>query len=536
AGVVTALAVLLVLWALVAPNELERLTPGAFVRLPLEALLGVALALALPARPRRVLAVVVGLGLGLLTIGKAVDMGFYAVLARPFDPMFDWASVGAGVEFIQTEYGRAGAIGAVVAAGVLAGTVLVAVTLAVLRLARLVVRHDVAARRAVAVLTVGWVALAAAGVRLAPDAPVAASSAASLAYDRVLGIGTGLRDREVFAAELAVDAFADTPGADLLTGLRGKDVIVAFVESYGRDAVEDPEFAPRIGAVLDAGNRRLAAAGYAARSGFLTSSTAGGNSWLAHATLLSGLWINNQQRYRRLVDSDRLTLNRAFRRADWRTVAVMPGITRAWPEGEFFGNDRVYDSRNLGYQGRQFAFGTMPDQYTLSAFERAERAGRAAADRKPLMAEIALISSHGPWTPVPRLIDWADVGDGSVFAAQVAAAEAAGQPAGGWRDATRVRAAYREAIEYSLETLLSYVQTHGGDDLVLVFLGDHQPAPIVTGAGASRDVPITIVARDRAVLARTAGWGWQDGLKPGPTAPVWPMNAFRDRFLAAFSR
>ncbi|MFO7250823.1 MAG: sulfatase, partial [Actinomycetes bacterium] len=76
--------------------------------------------------------------------------------------------------------------------------------------------------------------------------------------------------------------------------------------------------------------------------------------------------------------------------------------------------------------------------------------------------------------------------------------------------------------------------TYGDDDLVVVFLGDHQPAPIITGFGASRDVPVTILAKDPAVLDRIDGWGWQEGLKPGPAAPVWPMDAFRDRFLAAF--
>ena len=78
------------------------------------------------------------------------------------------------------------------------------------------------------------------------------------------------------------------------------------------------------------------------------------------------------------------------------------------------------------------------------------------------------------------------------------------------------------------------MQTYGDDNLVLVFLGDHQPAAVVTGENASRDVPISIVARDRAVLDRISGWGWQDGLKPGPQAPVWRMDAFRDRFLTAF--
>jgi len=69
---------------------------------------------------------------------------------------------------------------------------------------------------------------------------------------------------------------------------------------------------------------------------------------------------------------------------------------------------------------------------------------------------------------------------------------------------------------------------------VLVVLGDHQPATIVSGAGASHDVPITIIARDRTVTSRISGWDWQDGMHPGPGAPVWPMDAFRDRFLSAY--
>ena len=69
---------------------------------------------------------------------------------------------------------------------------------------------------------------------------------------------------------------------------------------------------------------------------------------------------------------------------------------------------------------------------------------------------------------------------------------------------------------------------------MFIFLGDHQPAAVVTGENASHDVPITIITRDRAVLDRISGWGWQDGLKPGPQAPVWRMDTFRDRFLTAF--
>jgi hypothetical protein len=520
---VTALAALLVVTVLVAPSRFS--TPAAFLRIPAEGLIAVALILAVPARARRVIAVSLGVALGVLAIVKIFDIGFYAVLDRPFDPVLDWSFVKAGVVFLSRSAGRGGAIGAVIAAFVLAGAVLVLVTLSVLRLSGLVIRHRFTAIRTAGVLAFAWVGCAVLGVEMVAGVPVAAHPF----YDRFVQVRAGFEDQDVFAREIANDPYRNTPGPDLLTELRGKDVIISFVESYGRVAVEDPDMAPRVGALLEAGDRRLAAKGFAARSAFLTSSTAGGGSWLAQATLLSGLWVDNQQRYDDLLLSDRLTLNTAFRRAGWRSVGIMPGVIEPWPQGAFFGFDRLYAAADLGYRGPNFSFATMPDQYTLSAFQRTER----AAGHPPVMAEIPLISSHAPWSPIPSLIDWKKVGDGSVFKA----AAGAGDPADVilQRGGSRVRADYERSIEYSLNTLISYVDTYGGDNLVLVFLGDHQPSPVVTGQGASRDVPITIVAHDPAVLDRIAGWGWLDGLKPGPDAPVWRMDTFRDRFLAAFS-
>ncbi|WP_246017224.1 sulfatase [Micromonospora pisi] len=524
----TVLSFLFVLFALIAPNDVNRFTPGAFVRIPLEALLGAALVLGLPAGVRRPVVAVVGAVLGLLLVLKIIDMGFFMVLARPFDPVLDWTFITAGVDFLTESIGRAGAIGAVVGAVVLVVAVLVLTILSVLRLARVVVAHRKTTTRTVVVLTMAWVSCAVLGAHIVPGVPIAADSAAMLAYDHSQQVRAGLRDEEVFAAQAADDIFRDTPGDQLLTGLRGKDVIISFVESYGRVAIEDPELAPQVDAVLDEGTRRLRAAGFASRSAFLTSPTAGGGSWLAHATLLSGVWADNQQRYNNLVTSDRLTLNGTFRRAGWRTTLVMPALTQAWPEADFFASDRVYGVDDLGYQGPKFSFAPMPDQYTLSAFQRLER---AQPDRAPVMAEIPLVSSHAPWTPIPQLVDWNDVGDGSIFGPMAKGADVADAGRG---DSSRVRTQYRRSIEYSLNTLISYVETYGDDNLVLVFLGDHQPAPVVTGAGAGRDVPITIVAHDPAVLERISGWGWQDGLNPDPKAPVWSMDAFRDKFLKAF--
>jgi hypothetical protein len=103
-----------------------------------------------------------------------------------------------------------------------------------------------------------------------------------------------------------------------------------------------------------------------------------------------------------------------------------------------------------------------------------------------------------------------------------------------WSEAAGIGDAYARSIAYSLSTVFSFVSTYGSDRTVVVVLGDHQPAPVVTGAGASRDVPVTILAKDPSVLTQVSGWGWQAGVRPAWDAPVWRMDSFRDRFLAAF--
>jgi hypothetical protein len=147
------------------------------------------------------------------------------------------------------------------------------------------------------------------------------------------------------------------------------------------------------------------------------------------------------------------------------------------------------------------------------------------------MAEIDLVSSHTPWAPLPRLVDWSRVGDGSVFDPMPAEGES---PEEAWRDPDLVKAAYAESVAYSLDAVTSFVQQLHDQDLVLVVLGDHQPASIVSGEGVSHDVPVSIIAADPAVMDRAADWGWQEGPRPDAGAPVWPMDAFRDRFLTAY--
>ncbi len=397
ASAVNALALALVWFALLSPNQPDHITVSSFLRLPLEALVVAGVALVLPARWTRRVAIVGGAALGVLTLMKLFDLAAFVVLDRPFNVVTDRSLLGSGVSFVRDSVGAVAAVGAVLVAVGLACAVVVCMPLAIGRLTPSLVGRRGVAVPWVAGLTVVWVTAAVAGVHVGAADPVAAAGVGPYAAGKVRAAEDALRDQDRFDAAVGADPLGGRTGD--LAGLRGKDVVVAFVESYGRVALEGPG-SKEVTGVLDAGTTRLRASGYEARSGFLTSPTFGGNSWLAHATLKSGLWVDNQWHYERLLSRDRTTLSSAFGAAGWRTVAVLPSNRREWPEGQaFYGFDDVYDRTELGYAGPKFGFSAMPDQYALAAFAQREL---ASPDRAPVMAEIDLTSSHGPWAPLPR--------------------------------------------------------------------------------------------------------------------------------------
>jgi hypothetical protein len=379
----------------------------------------------------------------------------------------------------------------------------------------------------VVVLTLVWVIAGIGGAQVS-GVPVAAAPAASLVRSQVDEVQAELRDRAVFNRALAHDPYAATPGSDLLRDLRGKDVLLVFVESYGRVAVDGTWFAPSVNRTLASSTAQLGAMGYSARSGWLRSPTFGGISWLAHSTLQTGLWIDSQQRYDSVLSGDRFNLSQAFQRAGWRTVSDIPSDDGAWEQGRrFYGFQHMYNSRNVGYVGPRFSYARIPDQYTFKEFAERELQGHA---RKPVMGEIDLVSSHTPWTPLPKMVPWNQIGDGSVYDGMHPAHSSLLDLIGG-PDQQRN---YARSIRYSLRSLVSFVRHAQDKKLVMVVLGDHQPNTNVSGTGVSHDVPISLVAHDPSVLQHISGWGWTSGLRPDAHVPVLPMDRFRDRFLKAF--
>ena len=505
--------------------------PGAFywnsfLRLPLEVPIILLLLCLLPRKLAVTSSVVISAALFLLLFLKIADIGVQSAFRRQFNPYLDLKMMVDGWNLLSGTIGRIQ--GGVIIVTV--GAAFLALLVIFLWAGHCLIKADAGVKRRIVSISAALLVVGT-GLLLVGPFPFARADLQSLPYlgKRLVLVRHSILEMQTF--ERDIEKYDDVSSSeDLFAGIKGRDVILVFVESYGRSAIEDPLYSPLIGPRLEKVDSQLASAGFASASGWLNSPTMGGLSWLAHGTFLSGLWIDSQSRYDRLMISQRKSLNRLFQSSGWHTAAVMPAITMDWPEADYFGYDQVFAAKDLGYKGKPFNWITMPDQFALTAFERLVRQPARRAGH-PVMAELALVSSHAPWTPVAKLIDWQNVGDGTIFNEQ---AESGQSPKVVWADRDNIRDHYIRTIDYSIQTLGDYVSRFG-EDAIVIILGDHQPAPVITGENASRAVPVHIISRDKAVVRRFQDEGFSQGMIPKKTAPVLPMDSMRERLVRVLS-
>jgi hypothetical protein len=320
-----------------------------------------------------------------------------------------------------------------------------------------------------------------------------------------------------------------------LDRLHDADVLLILVESYGEVVLAEPAFARRLAPVYDAFEADLGRRGFAMASGLLASPTYGGRSWLAHGTLATGVRIEDGLAYTVLLATQPppLTMAGFFRDAGYRTVLVQPGTTKRWPEGEVIGFEQKYYAMDLAYRGPTYEWATMPDQYVMDFVHRREIAPRALHGRAPLFIEYALVSSHSPWSRLPRLVeDWNRLGDGGAIFDQLPPVRYAVT----WSSLERGGDAYVSALIYDLDMLRRYVGERIADDTLVIILGDHQPSAEVTGDDPSYGVPIHVISRDRSFIDRFLAAGYVPGMRASPQGPApTAMERFLPQLLQMFS-
>ena len=456
----------------------------------------------------------------ILVVGRYADVTARSLYGRDINLFWDlrhMPNIGAMFAAVADPWLRIGVI-----VGILATPVVMYVG-ARWALARLVdATFDSHARRLLGV-TAGGVLLLGATQWVGANAPASLrfSEPVSPAYARELGelvyemSGAGVRS-------LALPPSLRSN----LSEVDGADVFVIFLESYGTVSWDRPEFA----AGLDDARMRLTAdiaeTGRGVVSARVESTTFGGESWLAHISLLSGTEVRDPGTNKRLMGQERDTLVKAFGRRGYRTVAVMPGLQRTWPQGAFYGFEEIYDLARLDYRGPPFGWWDLNDQFALARIDALEVAPQP---RRPVFVFFPTVTTHAPFVPTPPYQpDWARVLTPSPY--DRADLDRAWSDYPDWLN---LGPSYVKALGYAYQTVGGYLRLRAESDLVLVLVGDHQPPALVSGEGASWDVPVHVVASRSSVLDRLRRHQFVDGLTPS-SSTVARMDTLLPILLDAF--
>jgi hypothetical protein len=318
------------------------------------------------------------------------------------------------------------------------------------------------------------------------------------------------------------------PTGAALAALRGRDVYLIFMESYGAVAYDNP----RAVAGLTEARRRfaadLAAGGRDVVSAFVSSPTFGGASDLAHLSLMSGIDLADPLRHDLLLTSTRPTLSTLFRAHGYRVYGLYPALSWEWPERAFYGFDEFDEAGSLGYRGPPLGYWSIPDQYSIARFEQLHPRG---GDVPPRLVFFPTITCHFPFNPVPPYQpDWQRVLTDQPFEQADIARALAERP--DWLD---MLPGYVRMVEYTYRWLGGFLRQAEPRETLFVLVGDHQPTANISGEGARWDVPVHIVSRDPALLKGFVDQGFRPGLDP-PRQPLGGLHDLTAMLLRGFAQ
>lgn len=316
-------------------------------------------------------------------------------------------------------------------------------------------------------------------------------------------------------------------GTQILSELRGANVLLIFVESYGETVLSYDHYREPTLRAYERWESSLSPLGFNIASHVLESPTVGGYSWLAHLTLATGIKVTDQVRYKRLYKMRPKTIVHYFREAGYQTLVVQPA-TMVDPGDIIYPFSQHRYSWEFGYRGRNFSWAPMPDQFVMDWIRRNEIDKTEA----PLFVEYNLVSGHMPWNnQAPVVESWEEIGDGSMFRDMKGIRFNTD-----WSDLTHAHQAYLTAMLYDLEVLRQYITKFVRDDTLLIILGDHQPVGEVTGYTESRGAPIHIVSRNPRFTEKFVARGYNRGMRPENRPPYPGMELFMPQFIEDFSR
>ena len=320
---------------------------------------------------------------------------------------------------------------------------------------------------------------------------------------------------------------ASPPLTSDLGVLKGAEVKMLFLESYGATTYEHPEIFKAIDPVRAEFERAANEQGRTVLSAFMRAATFAGASELTHLSVLSGIDLTDPLRHDLLLTTDRKTMIDTFEAAGYRTIGLYPAMSWDWPEKSFYGFDHYHDAPSLDYKGPKFGLWWLPDQFVMA---RIDELYPPSQSDKPRFIFYPTITSHIPFRPTPPYQpDWSRVTSAHPYDDEETEKALADKI-----DWTDLFPPYISTIEYTFKWLAGYEALPQPRDNVLILIGDHQPASSVTGPNATWDVPVHIVSSNEILLDRLRAAGFTEGVNPRRQS-LGTINALNQILLNAFN-
>ena len=477
---------------------------------------------------RRKFAVVVGAAViyGTLSVYALAESLFQFIYARPFVPAADIPMVRGALLLLFGQIGDIATVLMPVTIGLILLVFWTAAAGVIWFAARLLAGANPPRR------TVGGIAVA--SLMLLAVVPYPTVLSATVASG--LAAGGSVVFEDVVATVHTVPDVEETPYA--FPGIMDRDIYVFVIEAYGYAAFSRPELFAQLEPDFRRFEEVLSQAGYGLVSNFLLAPVAGGFSWLAEATFLTGQWINSQPVFEQLYEESVSTLPSFLLDGGYYTFTVKPGTVHgSWPEGwdlfRFKESMIAYDG-DFNYRGPWFSFVPITDQFAIHAAHgrlgELRRPG-GAAEHRPVFAYYQLVSSHTPFNRIPPYLeDWDLLGDGSIYhelSDQILTFDNT------WTGGTQLEEGYVASISYVFTVISEYIDRfldHSRNPIIIVF-GDHQAQRPIREQNAYLSVPIHVASRDPEILARFNGHGFTPGVRGGQPPPHPRMSDFFRMFV-----
>ncbi len=316
------------------------------------------------------------------------------------------------------------------------------------------------------------------------------------------------------------------PSKFALPGIQDKNIHIFIVESYGTTVFTNPHHFKRMEDFYQQQESLLQQEGFSILSHAYNSTTFGGTSWLADATLLSGIELRTQSHYDQVVKQGTGNLLHLLARANYRRILSAPGTNFMTDDYTGFYNYDTYILQDdFEYSGPFFTFGELPDQYQLH-YIHSKIIDHSSS--QPHFVQYILCSSHVPWNYIPPYIDpWEELDNGNIYYDR----ERNTWYDNSWAAGSELFEGYTHSIRYSLESVFGYARTHLDQDDIVIVIGDHQPKFPVSEKEAGFGVPIHIIGKDRSILLPFLRYGYELGILPPQTDNLPGLDRFFAHFL-----